>query len=104
MAAKEAELTEFIEENANLSEDVAPGDSSSAMLVVSDSYENLSNAEFEIDKPSNSKKSHIHEIVRQRSQVEDQDEENVNVNHVGPNGDASTPCPSEESSGEQSDV
>ncbi|XP_052253110.1 protein SAND-like [Dreissena polymorpha] len=104
MAAKEAEQTELATETEELCEDLAPGDCGSAMLIASDSDDNLS-TEFDGVKVFRNKRGHIHEIVRQSSQEhgDSSGTEHGDVNDVGPNGDQTTPGASEDSSGEQSD-
>lgn len=108
MAAKEAEQTLKVtsEENDEVwREDLVPGDCHNSMLIATDSFENLSTDEFEIEKTPVKKRSHIHEIVRQVSKDDSSGgEQTKGLNHVGANGETATPSASEDSSGEQSDV
>ena len=106
MAAKEAEqVVTNQEHDEEWHEDLVPGDCHNSMLIATDSFENLSTDEFEIDKSLLKKRSHIHEIVRQTSKDDSSSGEQTGLlNHVGANGDGATPSASEDSSGEQSDV
>ena len=106
MAAKEAEQSAINDENEELLEDQAPGDSASSMLIVSDSFENLLANNIEEDDPIALHKSQISDIVRHASQENDDGDDSsadiieVNFKETNHAGDASTG----EDSGEQSDV
>ena len=106
MAAKEAEQGAINDENEDLLEDQAPGDSASSMLIVSDSFDNLLSDNIEEDDIIALHKSQISDIVRHTSQDhEDGDDSSADqieinfkeTNHIG---DTSAG----EDSGEQSDV
>ncbi|XP_045167306.2 vacuolar fusion protein MON1 homolog A-like [Mercenaria mercenaria] len=102
MAAKEAEQVGLDEEDEELREDLAPGDCGTAMLIVSDSYENLAAEDYEKNLVITKRKGHIHDIVRQSSQEHDSSggEQNVQVNNL--DAEKATPSASEDSS-DQSD-
>ena len=106
MAAKEAEQGAINDENEELLEDQAPGDSASSMLIVSDSFENLLANNIEGEDTIALHKSQISDIVRHTSQDnEDGDDSSadiieINFTEANHTGDTSTG----EDSGEQSDV